>query len=105
MSEPDPRIAELEARLDRLVRTQIGFQTEISAIRAELSSLRGPGGPVQPSSPVSGPHSDDLPERSSTKASQPVPPRAQPQSPPRHEDPYEAPRDRPPAGRDIYEDV
>jgi len=40
MSQPDPRIKELEDRLDRLVRTQIGFQTEVSAIRKELAKLR-----------------------------------------------------------------
>jgi hypothetical protein len=36
MPEPDPRISELENRLDSLVRTQIDFQKEISFIRAEL---------------------------------------------------------------------
>lgn len=40
MSELDPKIAELEARLNGLVRTQIGFQSEIALIRGELSSLR-----------------------------------------------------------------
>src|SRR5687768_13105635 len=40
MSELDSTIAELEARLDRLVRTQIDFQKEISTIRGELIRLR-----------------------------------------------------------------
>ena len=30
MPEIDPKIAELETRLENLVRTQIGFQSEIS---------------------------------------------------------------------------
>ena len=38
--ELDQKIAELESRIDRLVRTQIGFQTEINALRSELSRLR-----------------------------------------------------------------
>jgi|CXWL01.1.fsa_nt_gi uncharacterized membrane protein len=41
MPEPDPNIAALEARLDSLVRTQIDFQTEVTAIRRELTRLRG----------------------------------------------------------------
>jgi len=40
MSEPDPKILELEARLDSLMRTQIDFQVEVTAIRKELSRLR-----------------------------------------------------------------
>ncbi|HEV8590646.1 MAG TPA: hypothetical protein VGQ55_00980, partial [Pyrinomonadaceae bacterium] len=40
MSEINERIDELQARLDKLVRTQIDFQTEISQIRYELSVLR-----------------------------------------------------------------
>ncbi len=40
MPEPDPKIQELEDRLDRLVRTQIDFQKEISLIRGELIRLR-----------------------------------------------------------------
>ncbi|MEP6947069.1 MAG: DUF2339 domain-containing protein [Acidobacteriota bacterium] len=39
MPEFDPKIAELEARLERLVRTQIDFQSEISSIRNELALL------------------------------------------------------------------
>ena len=41
MPEFDPKIAELEARLDRLIRTQIDFQKETNAIRRELEALRG----------------------------------------------------------------
>ena len=41
MAEIDPKIAELEARLDSLVRTQIDFQHEITTIRRELTKLRG----------------------------------------------------------------
>lgn len=42
MEELDKRISDLEERLDRLVRTQIDFQREVSSIRGELSNLRGP---------------------------------------------------------------
>ncbi len=48
MPEPDAKIAELEARLDGLVRTQIEFQNEISTIRRELTNLRGGGQPLSP---------------------------------------------------------
>src|SRR5215207_7563931 len=40
MPEHNPKITELEDRLDRLVATQIDFQKEISSIRRELSRLR-----------------------------------------------------------------
>ena len=40
MSEVNAQIAELEARLDRLVNTQVNFQKEILAIRSELTRLR-----------------------------------------------------------------
>jgi len=40
MDENQEEIQKLEARLDRLVRTQIDFQKEVSAIRAELAQLR-----------------------------------------------------------------
>lgn len=43
MEDLDQKISELEARIDRLVRTQIGFQTEITALREELKRLRGLG--------------------------------------------------------------
>jgi hypothetical protein len=40
MPDYDPNIRELEDRLDRLVRTQIDFQKEVSLIRGELARLR-----------------------------------------------------------------
>ncbi len=40
MTDTDLKIAELEKRLDTLVGTQIGFQTEITRIRSELAGLR-----------------------------------------------------------------
>ena len=48
MADLNDQIKELEMRLDRLVRTQIGFQAEITAIRAELKIL-GQQGPSRPS--------------------------------------------------------
>jgi uncharacterized membrane protein len=41
MAEFDDKIAQLQARLENLVRTQIGFQQEITQIRSELNFLRG----------------------------------------------------------------
>jgi hypothetical protein len=41
MNENEHKIAELEARIDHLVRTQIDFQKEILAIRGALTRLRG----------------------------------------------------------------
>lgn len=41
MSEINEKAKELEDRLDRLVRTQIDFQKEVSAIRAELARFGG----------------------------------------------------------------
>src|SRR3954469_23614750 len=46
MSEGDPQIARLEERLDSLVRTQVDFQLEITAIRRELTRLRNLGEPT-----------------------------------------------------------
>lgn len=71
MPEIDPQIAELEARLESLVRTQIGFQSEISAIRRELTNLRRAsfGSP-----PIT------------TKLDQPSP-----EPPPQHQTPHDAP--------------
>ena len=40
MPDQDPKIRELEDRLDQLVRTQIDFQKEISLIRGELMRMR-----------------------------------------------------------------
>lgn len=48
----EEKISDLEARIDRLVRTQIGFQQEIAALRDELKGLRQTAGespkPAQP---------------------------------------------------------
>ncbi|HVE56841.1 MAG TPA: DUF2339 domain-containing protein [Pyrinomonadaceae bacterium] len=46
MEEFDDKIAQLQARLENLVRTQISFQQEITQIRSELNFLRG-GQPPQ----------------------------------------------------------
>src|SRR5437660_556799 len=55
MAESDLKIAELEARLESLVRTQIGFQSEITAIRSELTRLRNQvrplAAPIRPAVP------------------------------------------------------
>jgi uncharacterized membrane protein len=40
MNENEQKIAELEARIDHLVRSQVEFQKEISAIRGALTRLR-----------------------------------------------------------------
>ena len=41
MAETEDKIAALQARLDNLVKTQISFQQEVTAIRSELNLLRG----------------------------------------------------------------
>lgn len=51
----EQKIGDLEARIDRLVRTQIGFQQEIAALRDELKQLKQTGegsrkAPVWPTS-------------------------------------------------------
>ncbi|CAN5497865.1 hypothetical protein BH10ACI2_BH10ACI2_25890 [soil metagenome] len=64
MPELDPKIAELEARLDSLVRTQIDFQQEITTIRRELTKLRGgfvPPSPQSPPPPVTQPLEHPVP--------------------------------------------
>lgn len=43
MPEPNDRIDELQAQLNRLVRTQIDFQREVTRIREELEKLRTTG--------------------------------------------------------------
>lgn len=43
LGDLDQKIIELDQRLEDLVRTQIGFQTEITAIRSELKTLRSAG--------------------------------------------------------------
>ena len=84
MDEVDQKISELEARLDRLIRTQIGFQTEVTAIRTELKRLRTAVGPdVEP---------DRVDRETSTSypaAEEPA--KFRPPTPP------EGPRPRPPA--------
>jgi hypothetical protein len=55
MPDSDAKIAELEARLESLVRTQIGFQTEVTAIRNELTRLRQQSTPVPPEPAVAMP--------------------------------------------------
>jgi uncharacterized membrane protein len=78
MSELDPKITELESRLESLVRTQINFQKEITAIRNELTRLRAAGSPTRPPTqtvqparePVySRPHSSEAPPIASTRPS------------------------------------
>src|SRR5438874_546637 len=70
--ETDPKIAELEGRLESLVRTQIDFQVEVTAIRNELTRLRnapGSGGPVTTNRPP-------IQQRREERApEQPLPPR------------------------------
>ena len=72
MSEVDPKIVELESRLDRLIRSQIDFQTEISAIRVELSRLRIRSGDSRTMETARRPQAPELPERWSI--SPPAPP-------------------------------
>src|SRR5664279_4343730 len=42
MTENQEQIERLQAQLDKLVRTQIDFQREVSLIRSELDQLRPP---------------------------------------------------------------
>jgi uncharacterized membrane protein len=46
MSDNEDKITQLEMRVDLLVRTQVDFQQEITAIRREISRLRGASPPV-----------------------------------------------------------
>ncbi len=69
MAEIDPKIAELDARLDSLVRTQIDFQQEISTIRRELTKLRG-GPPSLVTRPLTEPSRQYVPP---TELRQPPP--------------------------------
>ena len=83
MSQPDPRIKELEDRLDRLVRTQVGFQTEVSYIRAELSKLRAAARPMVTDKSGSQPSLPHVPLSEPSLAEPPVPPKmSPPQRPP-----------------------
>lgn len=45
MTEQNEKIERLQARLDKLVRTQIDFQQEITSIRDELKAMSGTGKP------------------------------------------------------------
>jgi uncharacterized membrane protein len=47
MPEPNPKVTELEERINRLVKTQINFEAEINAIRAQLFALRQEDEPDQ----------------------------------------------------------
>ncbi len=70
MSATDDKIKELEDRLERLVRTQIGFQQEVTLIRNELKTLRtSPAGAQRP-----GEVSSHRPDSPRAWASPPVPP-------------------------------
>ena len=86
MSDPQEKIANLEARIDRLIRTQIDFQSEINAIRAELRRLRSEDSshnePEQPTEPQSW--------QASSHTQAPPPPSVT------AERPSETPRDTPP---------
>jgi hypothetical protein len=55
MLDLDHKINELEARLESLVRTQIGFQAEITSIRNELTRLRVSARFGQPKAPTASP--------------------------------------------------
>lgn len=48
MTDTNLKIAELEKRLDALVRTQIDFQTDVTRIRSELAGLRNAAKGPQP---------------------------------------------------------
>lgn len=73
MQERQEEIQRLEARLDSLVRTQIDFQKEVSAIRAELAQLRGVN-PAQGSSVSFPPSQVQRPAVPTQQVSRPVPP-------------------------------
>lgn len=76
MSELDPKITELESRLESLVRTQIDFQKEITAIRNELTRLRTAARPLPPAT------------QSVQQPREPVyPPPRSAQAPPTHPEP------------------
>jgi uncharacterized membrane protein len=87
MTDLDLKIAELETRLDRLVRTQINFQTEVTRIRSELAGLRA-GNRIgeDPQRTVDA----DLPPEP-VRASGPVRPRPEPRPYPQPERPVSPP--------------
>lgn len=88
MADADPKIAELDSRLNRLVRTQIDFQLEITRIREELQRLRlqqasladtpdASPSPYEVKEPIPRtelPHAEQPPPRSQPGPSQTVPP-------------------------------
>jgi len=80
MAELDPQIDELQKRLDDLVKTQISFQTEITAIRKALAELRGPTEPVSQTTPPYEP--PKAPESSRPLPPTPQAPPVWPQTPP-----------------------
>ncbi len=87
MTDLDLKIAELETRLDRLVRTQIDFQTEVTRIRSELAGLRA-GNRIgeYPQRTVDA----DLPPEP-VRASEPARPRPEPRPYPQPERPVSPP--------------
>jgi len=96
MAENKETIDQLEARLDRLVRTQIDFQKEILQIRAELAAMRGipPQRPPQPQQPTQPPIrptflQPEPPQPSLPRAQTELSPKwsAAPSEPPRPEEP------------------
>ncbi len=97
MSQSDPKIDELERRLDALVRTQVGFQKEIIEIRERLLDLRGPSEktaapPPTPSQPPPAKRPPDLNERWRTVPPPPYspPPAAREVEPPAFGAQYDA---------------
>ncbi|MEQ1603735.1 MAG: DUF2339 domain-containing protein [Pyrinomonadaceae bacterium] len=81
MTENQQQIERLQTRLDRLVRTQIDFQREVSQIRSELERLRGA--------------KEEIPI---TQRLPPPPPRTEPQRPSAYEPPFQPRTDpHPPA--------
>jgi uncharacterized membrane protein len=87
MTDLDLKIAELETRLDRLVRTQIDFQTEITRIRSELAGLRA--GNRIGDDPQRTPQTNLPPEP--VRSSEPVRPRPEPRPYPQPERPVSPP--------------
>ncbi len=77
MEQNQQEIENLEARLDRLVRTQIDFQKEVTAIRAALAELRSPHSESDASTPAP-PAQDRRPHSSQPLPSHPVPPEIPP---------------------------
>ena len=91
MPEQDPDIQELEDRLDRLVRTQIDFQKEISAIRGELAKLHGRGPRAEHARPGASTARPSPSVGSTLEPNAPVTPPREPRQtpPPRRQSAYE----------------